>query len=103
MAVLLAVGAASIVALPSDALRPYALAGGVLSLGLAALLVRGHRSPASVGRRGYEACPRCGSEDVERVGDDIRYVAWFGADMLRHYVRCTQCGHSFESRVGGGV
>lgn len=83
--------------------RPFFIASCLVCTGLVLLLVwRGQASSTRRTYEGYEPCPMCASDQIERVDDDIHYMALPMGDMVRHYVRCTRCGCDFESRVGGG-
>lgn len=93
----------SLVGLAWSSFRLYFAVSCVVSLGLAvALLVRDKQPPRDRVTDGYDPCPRCGSLAVERAADEIRYIPSPAGDMVRHYVRCSDCGDEFESRVGGG-
>lgn len=93
----------SIVGLAWSSYRLYFAVSCVVRLGLAAALLRKHQqSQRSRAVAGYDPCPRCGSLAVERAADEIHYVPSPAGDIVRHFVRCSDCGNDFESRVGGG-
>ena len=47
----------------------------------------------------YLACPKCGSQDIKKVGYTWRGGA-LGAKMLND-VKCNQCGTAVNGKTGG--
>lgn len=99
--VLAMVGMVSVVGLAWTSVRTYFAVSAVVSLGLAVAILLADKGPQRErAPLDYDPCPRCGSVNVARSRDEIRYVVSPRGDMLRHYVRCSDCGKEFESPAG---